>query len=78
MTSEFVPDLVGSRLPLNEARCVDPEGSHCGLLVGLQADTTRRPGMDPQTLDGVRQPFVKRQRPEPGIVAGVGGQFRPL
>lgn len=34
--------------------------------------------MDPQTLDGVRQPLVKGQRSEAGIVADVGSQFRPL
>lgn len=72
MTSKFVPELVGSRPPLNEGRRVQPQDSQRGSLVRLPADITSPPGMSPQTLDGMRQPFVKGQRPETMIVANVG------
>ncbi|MET3718949.1 hypothetical protein [Arthrobacter sp. UYEF21] len=60
MTSEFVPDLMGGYMPLNEVHIIEPQDPKCRFLVRLQADAAGSPGMHSQTLDGVRRPLVER------------------
>ena len=56
MTSKFFTDLVGSLLPLNEARRFQSQDSQRRVLVSLKAHTAGRPGMwHTQAFDGVWQ-----------------------